>query len=109
MSATRYLESLPAHDIVRYASSEAYQGKSTPFEGAPRKHPYDPHRILLVPSPLENPHLMLEFLISDVMHAEELRSVVTEQGDNLQVVRLWIRHESVGLRMEPFRVKRVSH
>ncbi len=104
MSATRYLENLPAHDIARYVSSDTYRGKSTPFEGAPRKHPYDAHRILLVPAPLENPHLIYEFLIADVLHAEELSSVVTEQGDSLQTVRLWIKHESVGLRMEPFRV-----
>ena len=105
MSATQYIQSLPAHDIVRYVSGESYHGKSTPFEGAPRKHPYDSQRILLIPSPFENPHVIYEFLMADVLHAEELQSVVTEKGDNLQIIRLWIRNESVGLKMEPFRVE----
>ena len=106
MSVTQYLESLPAHEIVRYGAGDGYQGNSTPYEGAARKHPYDPNRILLVPAPLENPHVIYEFLLDDVLHADELRSIVTEHGDNLKIVRLWIRHDSIGLKMEPFRVKK---
>ena len=101
----KLLEALPLHEIIRYASGGNYRGRSTPYDGAARKHPYDSSRILLIPSPLDHLHLILEFQIADILHAEPLHSVAAETGESLQIVRLWVHHGSVGVRMEPFRVE----
>ena len=101
----KLLESLPLHEITRAASGGEYHGRSTAYDGAARKHPYDPSRILLVPSPLDHLHLILEFQIADILHAEHLQSLGAETGESLQIVRLWVRHGSVGVQMEPFRVE----
>jgi hypothetical protein len=103
--STGFLESLPAHEIVRYTGTGEYQGVSTAYDGAARKHPYDDSRILLVPSPLDHLHIIYEFQITDILHAEPLRNLGTESGENLAIVRLWVRHGSVGLKMEPFRIE----
>ena len=105
VAETKYLETLPLHEIIKYSSGESYRGRSIAYDGAARKHPYDPTRILLVPSPLDHLHLILEFRISDVLHAEPLQSVASETGESLQIVRLWIRTGGVGVRMQPFRVE----
>ena len=104
MASKIYLESLPLHEIARYAGDGEYRGKSSPYDGAARRHPYDPQRILLVPSPLDHLHIIYEFRLADILHAEPLQSLGTEQGESLQIVRLWVRHASIGLKMQPFRV-----
>ncbi|TVR01024.1 MAG: hypothetical protein EA403_10950 [Spirochaetaceae bacterium] len=101
----KLLEALPLHEIIRCASAGNYQGRSTAYDGAARRHPYDSSRILLVPSPMDHLHLILEFQIADILHAEQLHSVAAETGESLQIMRLWVRHGSVGVRMEPFRVE----
>lgn len=104
VSSIGFLDSLPVHEIIRYAGGDEYRGKSTTYDGAARKHPYDKDRLLLVPSPLEHLNVIYDFQINDILHAEPLRSLVTEKGESLQIVRLWIRYGSVALKMEPFRV-----
>jgi hypothetical protein len=47
---------------------------------------------------------ILEFRKADVLGLEELPSPVDESGHSRQVLRLWIRRGSLGLRYEPFEV-----
>ena len=102
MSIRDYLESEPFFEIQRYTSAPPQDAVA--FVGTPRKHPYDDAKFILVGDPtLESPGVY-EFLVGDVVHAEDLASPVTENGESYPRVRIWIRRGSVGIRYEPFEV-----
>lgn len=102
MAIRDYLESEPFFEIQRYKSTPPQD--AVPFVGTPRKHPYDDGKIVLVGEPsAENPGVC-EFLVGDIVHAEDLASPVTQNGESYPMVRIWIRRGSVGIRYEPFEV-----
>lgn len=102
MSIRDYLESEPFFEIQRYTSAPPQDAVA--FTGTPRKHPYDDGKIVLVGDPsAENPGVY-EFLVGDIVHAEDLASPVTQSGESYPRVRIWIRRGSVGIRYEPFEV-----
>lgn len=104
MSVSKYLATLPALELDFYHPEEHYKEKAVAFRGAPRRHPYDPGKLLLIPSPTESPSSFYEFKSSDIIHAEVLRSITTENGQTLQLYELWIRKGSLGMLMRPFSV-----
>ncbi|MCK7485501.1 MAG: hypothetical protein MZU97_08000 [Bacillus subtilis] len=102
MSIRDYLESEPFFEIQRYTLHAAPGRRG--LHGNPRKHPYDDGKIVLVGDPgAENPGIY-EFLVGDIVHAEDLASPVTQSGESYPRVRIWIRRGSVGIRYEPFEV-----
>jgi len=105
MAARNYLESAPHNQIMRYRLvAEDYQETATPFTGAPRRHPYDAHKLLLVPAPVEAPPFFYEFEIADIVHVEELQRIAAVDGGSLQIIKLWVKNSAVGFKLEPFRV-----
>jgi hypothetical protein len=105
MSVQKYLESLPPYEITRYKSEGDYSDSSVAFTGTVRAHPYDPEKIILIPSPLTRVRYFYEFRLQDIRHADEMSSLATEHGESLPVVKLWIRKGSFGLMMKPFEVE----
>jgi hypothetical protein len=105
MNIFGYLKTLPAlplHDVVKYTGGPPKDG--IPFEGYPRQHPWEKHKLLLVYDPLgENP-TVVEFIIEDVVYVEDIHSAVTESGEGVPLVRLWIRRRAHGVILEPFEV-----
>lgn len=104
MSVQKYLTTLPALELDFYHPDEHYRDNAVAFRGAARRHPYDPGKLLLIPSPTESPSSFYEFKSSDIVHAELLRSITTENGQTLQLYELWIRRGSFGMVMRPFTV-----
>lgn len=104
MSVQKYLATLPALELDFYHPDEHYQDRAVPFRGAPRRHPYDPGKLLLIPSPTESPSSFYEFKSSDIVHAEVLRSITAENGQTLQLYELWVSKGSLGMVMRPFSV-----
>ena len=97
-----YLEYLPLNKIAKYQDGPPKNG--IPFLGYPRQHPTENNKLILVYEPLgENP-AVLEFKIDDILYVEDVPQAVTEKGEGVPLVKLWIRRGSHGMLLEPFEV-----
>ncbi|MCL2380802.1 MAG: hypothetical protein FWC64_04315 [Treponema sp.] len=97
-----YLESLPLNNIAKY--SESRQKNALSFVGYPKQHPTEKGKIILIYDPLGNNPAALEFKLDDVLHVEEVSQAVTERGEGIPMIKLWIRRGAHGMFMEPFEV-----
>ena len=97
-----YLESLPINKISKY--SESRQKNAIPFVGYPKQHPTEKSKIILIYDPLGDSPAVLEFKLDDVLHAEEKSQAVTEKGEGIPLVKLWVRRGAHGMFLEPFEV-----
>ncbi len=102
MSIRKYLGTEPLHEVARYSARGGRAADNVGFTGAPRKHPYDADKLILICDPFSAQTMFYEFRLQDVAHVDELPSLVTEGGETLPMVRLWVRKGSLGLRYEPF-------
>ena len=104
MSIRKYLETLPLFEIERYNAYQDLSEECISFHGSPRKHPYDKEKMLLVLDPFSSNTVFYEFLIEDIKGVDAEPSIATENGDNLNMVRIWVKKGSLGLKYEPFEV-----
>jgi len=102
MNNINYLEMLPLSSITKYTKGQPDEG--VPFAGYPRVHPSDKTKLLLVYDPLGNEPIVLEFKFDDILYVEDIQSAVTEAGEGIPLVKLWIKHGAVGVILEPFEV-----
>jgi hypothetical protein len=75
------------------------------FSGSPKKHPYDPEKVILVADPFSTDTLYYEFNKDDISYVEELPNLVNQQGDTITMARVWVKKMSVGIRCSPFIVE----
>jgi len=97
-----YLEMLPLKDLTKYAGG--HPKDAVPFAGYPRQHPSEKNSLILVYDPLGTNPTVLEFKLEDVLFVEEIPSAVTEAGEGIPLIRLWIRKGAHGVILEPFEV-----
>jgi hypothetical protein len=102
MNSANYLEMLPLSSITKY--SKGRPGNGLPFTGHPRVHPSEKNKLILVNDPLGPEPVVLEFKLEDVLLIEDIPSAVTEAGEGIPLVRLWIQKGAVGMILEPFEV-----
>ena len=95
-----FLSELPLNDIARVEKLNTKE--AIPYTGYPRQHPSDKSKIILVYDPLGIQPVVLEFKIEDVLFVEETHQAVTESGEGILMVKLWIRKGSHGMILEPF-------
>jgi len=101
-SDKHYLEATPLNSIVK--STGRPPKNAVPFTGYPRSLPSEKDKILLVYDPLGvNPELM-EFKTEDVLFVEDIPQAVTESGEGIPLVRIWVRRGARGVLLEPFEV-----
>ena len=106
-AAVNYLESLPLHTITKHPGKPPKN--ALPFLGYPRQHPAEKGKIILVYDPLgENPALM-EFMLDDILFIEEVPQAVTEKGEGIPLIKLWIRKGAHGMFLDPFEVDESLH
>jgi len=97
-----YLEALPLKDIAKYSGGQPKN--AIPFAGYPRQHPSEKNKLILVYDPLGSAATVMEFKLDDVISVEEVPSAVTEAGEGIPLIRLWIRKGAHGVILEPFEV-----
>jgi len=102
MNTTNYLEMLPLSSITKYTKGQP--GDGIPFAGYPRAHPSEKSKLILVNDPLGNEPTILEFKLEDILYVEDIPSAVTESGEGIPLVKLWVKHGSMGVILEPFEV-----
>jgi len=93
---------LPVSNIAKYA--KGHPGDGIPFTGYPRAHPSDKNKLILVNDPLGSEPVVLEFKLDDVLFVEEIPSAITEDGEGVPMIKLWIQRGAVGMIIEPFEV-----
>jgi hypothetical protein len=98
-----YLELLPMNSITKYTKGQPKDG--VPFIGCPRVHPSDKTKLIIVTDPLGSEPTVLEFNLENILFAEEIPSAVTESGEGVPMVKLWVQRGAVGVKLEPFEVK----
>jgi len=98
----KYLESLPINSIAKYQDGPPKNG--VPFTGYPQQHYAEKNKLILVYDPLGDNPSVLEFRLDDILYVEEVHSAVTEKGEGVPLVKLWIRKGSRGMLLEPFEV-----
>ncbi|MDR0376743.1 MAG: hypothetical protein LBH70_03020 [Spirochaetaceae bacterium] len=103
MNGTSYLEAVPLSTIVKYQSGPPKDAVS--FIGFPQLHPSDKYKIILVNDPLGDNPTVMEFKREDILYAEDAHSAVTEAGEGVPLVKLWVRRGARGVIMEPFEVQ----
>jgi len=82
--------------------------KHLPFSGSPRKHPYDPKRVILIPDPYSSNPFYYEFKSEEIIYAEKLPNIVNLEGEAVTMVRLWVKKGSVGMLCSPFFVEDIK-
>ena len=105
MSFEKYLESKPFYEITRYSRHPDFSKMNVAFSGAPRKHPYDDKKLLLISDPFSSNTIFFEFKLEDITHIEELSQIATENGDIVKLVKIWVKKGSLGLKYAPFIVE----
>ena len=75
------------------------------FTGSPQKHPLDKNKVILIVDPFSTQTFYYEFNTADVQGIEELPSLVTMEGESVNMVRLWVRKGSIGVKSVPFVVE----
>ena len=102
MNSANYLQMLPLSGITKYSKGQPKNGM--PFTGYPRQHPSDKNKLILVYDPLGTKPTVLEFKLEDILYVEEIPSAVTETGEGIPMLKLWIRKGAMGMILEPFEV-----
>ncbi|MFQ3620515.1 MAG: hypothetical protein SNJ78_06170 [Spirochaetales bacterium] len=102
MPQRKYLQELPLLEVIKFDRAQTYREEGVMFTGAPRKHPYDGTKIILLQSPFTPEAVFYEFKISDILYVEELPALVTETGETFKMVNVWIKKGSLGLRFQAF-------
>lgn len=102
MSIGSYLETLPLSEIAKYPGGPPKD--AFPFTGYPRQHPSEKDKLILVYDPLGLNPMVLEFRLEDVLYVEEVHSAVTQSGEGIPLVKLWLRRGAHGVLLEPFEV-----
>ena len=107
MKTTHFLQETKKLELQAYKKPEDYNGlKKThiPFSGSPRKHPYDPEKFILISDPYCSNTIYYEFSNDDISFAEERPSIVNMNGDSINMIVIWVKKMSIGIRCTPFLV-----
>jgi len=72
------------------------------FTGSPRKHPYDPERVILITDPYSKITSYYEFKTDDISYVEELVNLVNIDGETVRMARIWVKKKSIGARASLF-------
>ena len=97
-----YLEPLPLKKIAKYSGGPPKNG--VPFTGYPQQHPTEKTKLLLVYEPLGKSPAVLEFKLDDIVYVEEVPQAVTEKGEGIPMIKLYMRKGARGMLLEPFEV-----
>lgn len=72
------------------------------FAGSPRKHPYDPDRVILITDPYSKITSYYEFKTADISYVEEIVNLVDLDGETVPMARIWVKKKSIGARASLF-------
>ena len=108
MKIPNYLQETKKFEIQAYERPKEFRllkEDHIAFSGAPRKHPFDPDKVILIVDPFSTNTFYYEFQTDDIAFVEELPSLVNLEGKTITMIRLWMKKKSIGVRCTPFIVE----
>lgn len=94
--------------LQKYTEPTRLADEAVPYIGQPKQHESEPDKIFLRLNPLSSNGAILEFKTEDLVFAENVKTVSQKDGAGFQIVKIWIRKGSVGIKLEPFSVQDYS-
>ena len=107
MAYMNFLQKSEKFEIEEYKEPTDYKTirkTHIAYTGSPKKHPYDPKKVILLADPFSDNTYFMEFRSEDISYLEKLPNIVNLNGETVTMVRFWVKMNSVGLRCIPFRV-----
>ncbi len=95
--------------LQKYTEPNRLSEEAVPYIGQPKQHESEPDKIYLRLNPLSSNGAILEFKTDDIIYAENVKTVSQKDGAAFQIVKIWIRKGSVGIKLEPFSVQDYSN
>lgn len=99
---------LPASALELYADANALSRDAIPYVGQLRKHKSEESKLYLRLDPLTQGGMILEFNKSDVLFAEEVKTITEAEGQSFRLAKLWVKKGSIGIKLEAFMVSDYS-
>ncbi len=72
------------------------------FTGTPQKHYFDSEKIVLVIDPFSFNTSYYEFYNRDISFVEELQTSVNNAGQAINIIRVWVKKQAIGIHSTPF-------
>jgi len=99
---------LPTSALELYADADALKRDAIAYVGQLRKHKSEESKLFLRLDPLTQGGMILEFNKTDVIFAEEVKTITEAEGQSFRLAKLWVRKGAVGIKMEAFMVNDYS-
>lgn len=94
--------------LEKYADKNRLLREAVPYVGQAKQSASEPNKIFLRLDPLSSNGTLLEFKNEDVLVAENVETVSDHNGEAFQIVKIWVRIGSIGIKLEPFSVQDYS-
>jgi len=91
-------------ELEKYSDPNRLMKEAIPYIGQPKQQDSNPDKIYIRLNPLSSNGAFLEFKTQDVVFAENVKTVSQSDGTAFNIVKIWIRKGSIGIKMEPFSV-----
>lgn len=95
-------------ELQKYTKPTRLADEAIPYIGQPKQHESEPNKIFLRLNPLSSNGAILEFKTEDIMFAEDVKTVSQKDGAAFQIVKIWVKKGSIGIKLEPFSVQDFS-
>jgi hypothetical protein len=97
------------HALEKYSDRNRLLREAVPYVGEPKQSASEPGKVFLRLNRLSSNGALLEFKTEDVLFAENVETVVDIEGGTFQIVKIWVRIGSIGIKLEPFSVQDYSN
>ncbi len=91
-------------ELEKYRDPNRLLKEAIPYIGQPKQQESNPDKIYVRLNPLSSNGAFLEFKTKDVVFAENVKTVSQNDGTAFNIIKIWIRKGSIGIKMEPFSV-----
>jgi inorganic pyrophosphatase len=108
MTIETFLEKAKKFELEAYKRTPDLRVDHVAFTGAPRKHPNDDEKIVLIVDPFSAQTFFYEFKSSDIEGVEVLPSLATLEGESITMARLWVKKGCIAIKSIPFVVEDTS-
>lgn len=94
--------------LEKYSNRNRLMREAVPYVGQAKQSASEPNKIFLRLDPLSSNGALLEFKSEDIVIAENVETVADKEGEAFQIVKIWVRIGSIGIKLEPFSVQDYS-